>query len=271
MNGLLTPTPVRIAGISKEGVECRRFTFDPLAPVDGAGVKPGQFFMLSLPGFGEAAFTYLTRPNGGGSFSALIRRTGSLTDGLFECVEGTLLGYRGPFGEGGWPLDELRGKRVICVAGGIGLPPLATAIDSLLESECRVALIYGSRTPDSQVMESERAIWSKRMEVIETFDANAGPAQLTGTPLEHIDAVIPGLGGEPEAILTCGPEVMMHATAARFMTRGVPSDLVWLALERRMHCGVGLCGHCYIGSSYACVDGPVYRWDRLKGMATSGT
>ena len=33
-----------------------------------------------------------------------------------------------------------------------------------------------------------------------------------------------------------------------------------------MHCAVGLCGHCYIADSYACVDGPVYRYDHYRQL-----
>jgi NAD(P)H-flavin reductase len=55
----------------------------------------------------------------------------------------------------------------------------------------------------------------------------------------------------------------MLATAEACLKRGLRSDKVWLSLERRMHCANGLCGHCYLGPSYVCQDGPTYRYDRF--------
>ena len=76
-----------------------------------------------------------------------------------------------------------------------------------------------------------------------------------------MDEALDGQG--PEAVLTCGPEVMMNAVGEAMVARGVAPERIFLSLERRMHCGGGLCGHCYLGSSYVCTNGPTYRWDEL--------
>jgi anaerobic sulfite reductase subunit B len=62
-------------------------------------------------------------------------------------------------------------------------------------------------------------------------------------------------------VLTCGPEVMMMAVAKTCMDSGLQSSDIWMSVERRMRCGVGLCGHCYVANSYACKQGPAYRYD----------
>lgn len=41
---------------------------------------------------------------------------------------------------------------------------------------------------------------------------------------------------------------------------------IWLSLEQRMHCGVGLCGHCYLAQTYVCRQGPTYRYDELLSL-----
>lgn len=64
-------------------------------------------------------------------------------------------------------------------------------------------------------------------------------------------------------MLCCGPQPLMLAAAEECLQRGLSADKVWLALERRMHCADGLCGHCCLGSSYVCRDGPTYRYDRF--------
>jgi anaerobic sulfite reductase subunit B len=271
MNGLLTPQPIRIVQAYDDGTDARHFTFEPL---DGTLIQPaipGQFFNLTVPGQGEAAFTYLTLPNSEGRFSALIRRAGSLTGKLFECHEGDLLGYRGPFGDGTWPLDGLKGKRVLAIAGGCGLAPLACAIDRLQAAGSPIALIYGSRDPANQNLRHERVLWKQQIPLIETFDLPSDKSQRAGTPLDHVNDILEELGGEAEAIITCGPEVMMNAVADYFLKQGLGGDDLHLALERRMHCGVGLCGHCYLGSSYVCVDGPIYSWSELAKCSAATT
>ena len=270
MKPQMTPQPMHLVDQYDDGEDSRHYSFQLATPHLDENIKPGQFFTLTLPGHGEAAFTYLTLPDHQGRFQALIRKTGSLTNRLFSCETGTLLGYRGPFGSGVWPVKPLKGRRVLFLAGGIGLPPLATVIDQLLAADTPIGLIYGSRNRASQVLRHERERWQQQMPIIETFDQPAA-VERAGTPLDHLDTIAQEMDGEPEAVLTCGPEVMMSAVGNFFTDRGVSTESIWLALERRMHCGIGLCGHCYFGSSYVCTDGPVYRWaDFLKQQKMLG-
>ncbi len=83
---------------------------------DGARwtARPGQFFMLSIPGLGEAAFTFVSLPDEGGCFTALVRQVGKLTDALRDLPLGTFVGVRGPVGQ---PWPELADKTVLVVAG----------------------------------------------------------------------------------------------------------------------------------------------------------
>ncbi len=270
MKGLMTPQLIRITEIYDDGEASRHFTFEPVTGISHPA-SPGQFFTLAIPGHGEAAFTYLSLPDAGGQFKALIRRAGTLTSALFQRSRGDLIGFRGPFGNC-WPLDQLQGKRVLILAGGIGLPPLAAVADHLsADDKTPVGLIYGSRSPADQVLQHERSAWHKCMPILETFDHPSNGKQLIGTPLDHISQMTAKLGGAPEAILTCGPEVMMSAAGRHFAANGLPPENIWLALERRMHCGVGECGHCYLGSSYVCTDGPIYSWQQLARLQSQTT
>ncbi len=271
MNGHMTPSLLRITEVYQDGADSRHFSFEPVVAARHPA-RPGQFFTLAIPGHGEAAFTYLSLPDADGRFKALIRRVGRLTSALFRRSDGDLIGFRGPFGNG-WPLDRLRGRRVLVIAGGIGLPPLAAAVERLCAAgDTPVGLIYGCRTPAEQVLERERSAWRSGMPVLETFDRPSDREQLAGTPLEHLHRMEVALGGPPEAVLTCGPERMMQAVGHHFAAAGLPAESIWLALERRMHCGVGECGHCYLGSSMVCTEGPVYSWRelvRLQSLTTA--
>ena len=229
-----------------DGEDTRHFTFRLDAPHAGDGaVRPGQFFMLCVPGVGEAPFTYVRPPDPDGRFSALVRRMGRVTGALFACAPGALLGYRGPFGHG-WPQDLPAGGRVLAVAGGCGLAPLA----GLVEDACapgapwRLTLLYGARHAAVQVLGRERARWRTVLPLFESFD-QPPPGQRPGTPLDHLDRL--------------------------FAAGGLAAERIWLSLERRMHCADGQCGHCYLGASYVCRDGPTYRYDHnLRLLRASG-
>ncbi|MBI2379417.1 MAG: FAD/NAD(P)-binding protein [Gammaproteobacteria bacterium] len=267
MNALalsVLPRPMRLLQRYDDGEDARHFTFQ-LEDIraEDAGMMPGQFFMLVLPGCGEAPFTYVSRPDDQGRFSALIRRMGKLTEALFELQPGEVLGYRGPFGQG-WP--RFYGKqRILAVAGGCGLAPLAGFIEDVARtrSGTHLQVIYGARHVGARVLSRERARWSGALPLIETLD-QAGPGHRQGTPLAHFDTVFGQ--APPDAVLCCGPEVLMEAAARECLGRGLRADQIWLSVERRMHCGVGLCGHCYVGDSYACRDGPTYRYDRYREL-----
>jgi NAD(P)H-flavin reductase len=66
----------------------------------------------------------------------------------------------------------------------------------------------------------------------------------------------------------CGPEIMMRFTILELQRRGVADDHVYISMERNMKCGIGLCGHCQLGGSFVCKDGPVYNYDQMKHVFT---
>ncbi|EIK54511.1 oxidoreductase FAD/NAD(P)-binding:oxidoreductase FAD-binding region [Stutzerimonas stutzeri TS44] len=260
----LTPRPLRLLECYDDGEAARHFSFAMEPSADEPIAQPGQFFMLTVPGVGEAAFTYVSPPDADGRLSALIRQTGTLTAALFALAPGAVLGYRGPFGRG-WPLPE-PGERLLLVAGGCGLAPLAGLIDA---ADGELQLIYAARNRAYQVLARERVRWRGRLRLVETLDqGDDGLPQ--GDPLDALQQAL-NCGPVPTKVLCCGPEPLMLAVARRCIDQGLPARRIWLSLERRMHCGVGLCGHCYIGSSYACLDGPTYRYDEyLRLLAASG-
>lgn len=269
----LTPAVAELLDCVDDGEATRRYRFRLRDPNVLDKPEPGQFFMLSVPGAGEAPFTFITVPDHDGVFGGLVRCVGAVTSALFDCRPGTLLGVRGPFGRG-WPVAELAGQRVLIAAGGCGLAPLVCLIDQLIEQrQCRdLALVYGARQRSLQMLDDSRQRWAKQIPLFNTLDtaidAELGEA-LLGTPLELMDEMLDRLGWVPDKVLLCGPEVMMDTLACFFVERGHSPQSIWLSIERRMHCAVGLCGHCYMAQHhlahhYACQDGPTYRWDALQ-------
>lgn len=224
---------------------------------------PGQFLMVEMPGF--PAFPISVSRYGPDHVVLTVRAAGPATAHLSEAGPGTQVGLRGPLGRG-WPVDRALGREVVIVAGGIGLAPLRPLLDALAEARDRVgrvSLYYGARTPDDLLYPDEVASWSGRgIEVSLTVD-RAGPEWLgrVGVVTQLFDEA--DWQGRPVAAYVCGPERMMQVTVRALGARGIPMERTHVSLERQMQCGIGLCGHCQMGSSFVCRDGPVFSVARL--------
>jgi NAD(P)H-flavin reductase len=59
---------------------------------------------------------------------------------------------------------------------------------------------------------------------------------------------------------------MIHFTVEALRERGVPDERIFLSLERDMRCGIGLCGHCQLGPTLICRDGPVYTQAQVAAL-----
>lgn len=227
---------------------------------------PGQFTMLYAPGVGEAPLSISGDPRQKDRIVHTIRAVGAVTNALCSLASGDEIGFRGPYGIG-WPLDQVAGRDVVVVAGGIGLAPLRGAVLELFRRRSELSslsVVYGARTPDDMLFESDLHRWRSSFDadVIVTVD------QATGSYRGHVGVVttrFDQLSIEPEntIVLTCGPEIMMTVTAREFVNRGVGPDRIHLSMERHMKCGVGLCGRCQYGPVFVCTDGPVESWSVL--------
>jgi NAD(P)H-flavin reductase len=73
---------------------------------------------------------------------------------------------------------------------------------------------------------------------------------------------------DPESTIAyvCRSETMTRPAVQTLHDRGVTSDRIYVTLERNMKCGVGFCGHCQMGGSFMCKDGPVYRYDTIESI-----
>jgi NAD(P)H-flavin reductase len=241
-------------------------TFE-LASGDGDGLTfaPGQFTMLAARGAGEVPISISgdqARPD---VLVHTVRAVGPATRAICAARPGDVLSVRGPFGRP-WPVDEVQGADVVVATGGIGLAPLRPAILRLLErSECygRLTLLYGARTPDQMLYPNELDEWAQRgMDVHVTVDS-AGPEWLG-----HVGVVTrlvrrAALDPARTVAMLCGPEIMMRFTVAALSESGISHDRVHASMERNMQCGIGHCGHCQLGPTLVCRDGPVYPWSAL--------
>ncbi|MET0768989.1 MAG: FAD/NAD(P)-binding protein [Solirubrobacteraceae bacterium] len=223
--------------------------------------QPGQFTMLGAAGCGEVPISISGDPDGPARLVHTVRAVGPATAAICAAEPGRVLGVRGPFGRP-WPVDDVEGADVVVVAGGIGLAPLRPAILRLLarrERYGRIVVLYGGRTPDTILYPSELLGWDAAVTV------DAAGRDWRGR-VGVVPKLIDGAAFDPGSAvaMTCGPEVMMRFAVEALLRRGVAPDRAYVSMERNMQCGIGHCGHCQLGPTLVCRDGPVYTWEELE-------
>ncbi len=238
---------------------------------DGSGendYKPGQFVQASVLGAGEVPISLCSSPTEKDCFELCIRKTGLVTGAMDTLKKGGELGIRGPYGNG-FPMEQIKGEDLLLVAGGIGLAPLRSVIKYVFDNRDeygQVTILYGARTKEDIVFAEELRQWSKKdnIEVLTTIDRPQ--KDWSG----HVGVVTTLLGEvrHPATYkaLVCGPSVMIHFTIKELLDLGLNEEDIITTLERHMKCGVGKCGHCYIGGKYVCTDGPVFTYAQLNAM-----
>ncbi len=233
------------------------------------GHQPGQFVEVSLFGIGEAPISVSSSPTKKGSFELGVRAVGNVTRALHGLEAGATLGIRGPFGQG-FPVEEMKGKDILFVAGGIGLVPLRSLINYVLDNRRdfgRVLVLFGAKTPSEQLFLDELSKWrqSKEMEYFETVDRSDG--QWKGN-VGVITTLFPKIAVDPgkTVAVIVGPPIMYRFAILEAQVKGIPDDQIIVSLERRMKCGVGKCGHCQINDLYVCQEGPVFRYTKIKDL-----
>ena len=233
--------------------ERHRFTF-----------KPGQFVMLELPGIGEAPFSISSSPVRHGDIELCIRAVGNLTNFLARLERGTRVGISGPFGTH-FPVEKMQGQNILLIAGGLGIVPLRSPLMAVLENRSRygrVDIMYGAKNPTELLFTYQHEEW-RRFDIdlhitVDQADAKwQGNTGLITTILKERISGDDSLKDNTCAIV-CGPPVMFHFVCNMLTEAGLPARKMFVSLERRMHCGRGKCCRCNIGSTFTCLDGPVF-------------
>jgi NAD(P)H-flavin reductase len=192
---------------------------------------------------------------------------------LHELDVGSRLGVRGPFGNG-FPVTAWQGKNILLLAGGLGIAPLRSLLYFLLQHRVEfgeLTLMYGAREPSAILFKEELAKLSSRrdMHLFLTVDF------ATDEPLEGLichtgllPSLLKGVNFTTENTIAalCGPPALYRCAIDELQNFGITPDSIFLSLERRMKCGVGLCCHCAVGELFCCTDGPVFPYADIRGI-----
>lgn len=264
------PTIATVEEIKDEIDEVKTFYlgFDDPDVAANFRIRSGQFIMCTIFGAGEFAVSLPPSPEND-RFHISVRRVGKVTNALHRLRVGDKVGVRGPFGNG-FPFEEIKGKHVIYVAGGIGLIPLRSSIVHVLqhrEEFGRIILLYGSRTPSDLMYQYNIDEWLQ-IDGFETYitvdqptDGWQGETGFVNTLIEKAQVPV----GDSVAFV-CGPPVMFNSVIGELTRRGLSDDRIVSTLERHMKCGIGKCQHCAIGRTLVCTDGPVYTYRQIKTL-----
>lgn len=200
----------------------------------------GQFYMLRAWG----KYPLLSRPISvfdadGTSVSFLYKVVGQGTELFRDLRPGDEISIDRPHGNG---FPTVKGK-IALVGGGVGIAPLYLTAKKLKEY-CSESIVdfYLGFSDKPVLLDEYRA-------VSDSVTVNAG-----GFVTDDIDPV------PYDAILTCGPEIMMKVLYNKCKKAGAKAP-VYVSMENRMACGIGACLVCSCkttqGNKRACKDGPV--------------
>jgi NAD(P)H-flavin reductase/CheY-like chemotaxis protein/formate hydrogenlyase subunit 6/NADH:ubiquinone oxidoreductase subunit I len=265
---IYTPSPAEIISVRQLTEKEKVFELR-LKNGKKLGHYPGQFITISIMGVGEAPLSISSSPLRGKTFQLAVRNVGDLTSALHSLQPGANVGIRGPFGHG-FPLEALEGKDLLLIAGGIGLFPLRSLIQYVMDRRYdygKVSLLYGCRSPAERIFTDELDFWqkSKDIEFYETVDRKDDTwTGNVGVITNLIDKV--EIDAKKTMVAVVGPPVMYKFVIEKLKKKDLPDDHVFLSLERKMKCGVGKCGHCQINGVYTCQEGPVFSLTQLRSL-----
>jgi sulfhydrogenase subunit gamma (sulfur reductase) len=231
----------------------------------------GQFAEYSVFGEGEATFCISSSPTRRDHLEFSVKRVGRVTEALHQLNQGDIIGLRGPYGNH-FPLDQLKGKDLLFIGGGIGLAPLRSLIHNVLDNRSdyrEITILYGARSPQDLCFKYDLETWSRNPAVKMITTVDVGDKDWKGQ-VGLVPVVLEEIGPSPDGAvaITCGPPIMIRYTLRSLEKLGFLPSQVWTTLEMKMKCGLGKCGRCNIGPLYVCKDGPVFSYEEIRNFSS---
>lgn len=259
-------TAFRVRKNRKETADTRTLELGSPGGAEVPSWRPGQFMMLYVFGAGEVPISISGDPARREVLVHTVRAVGAVSRAICGAKPGSAIGVRGSYGSA-WPTGSYAEHDIVLVAGGIGLAPLRPVVYAIMANRARygrVSLLIGARTPNILLYPREFDRWRKHdIDVRVTVDAavpgwsgSVGPVT-TLIPRTEFDA-------SRTAAFIVGPEIMMKFVVHALVDRGIPSERLFVSMERNMKCAIGFCGHCQLGPAFICKDGPVFPYARLE-------
>jgi len=261
MINYVQPKPYKIIDIRHETEMEYTFRFDT-----DIHVEHGQFLMLSIPKIGEVPIS--VSDSGDNWLEFTIRKVGKVTDVIFNKKVGDVIFLRGPYGHG-WPMDKIKGKNLIVIAGGTGVSPVRSLINYVARNDDFVKSVYlilGFKAEESILFRDDLSRWESKFHTWYCLDNSEKEGWHKGFVTYFIKELPISELNNDYSIIVVGPPPMMKFVGIELLKCGANEKNIWMSFERKMSCGIGKCGHCRIDEYYVCVDGPVFPYLRCKDL-----
>lgn len=246
-----------------------RVRFDDEEVMKNFSFAPGQVGQLGIFGVGEATFAINSSTSEKDFLQFSVMKAGEVTRALHELNVGDKVGVRAPLGCG-FPVEAWKGKKILYIMGGIGSAALRATINYTLERRSdydEITILYGARSPEDLTYKYNIEEWEARDDInaVITVDREfPGWNKRVG----FVPAVLEELAPNPAntIAITCGPPIMIKFVLQSLQKLQFADDQIYTTLEKRMKCGIGICGRCNLGPKYVCVDGPVFSMAELREL-----
>ena len=134
-----------------------------------------------------------------------------------------------------------------------------------------ISLLYGAKTPGDLSYKYDIKEWLSSPDLNLTLTID-NPADDWNPDDKHRVGLIPNvlkeLAPKPDncVAVLCGPPIMIKFTLAALKELKFEDQNIYTTLEKRMKCGIGICGRCGLGNKLVCVDGPVFSYEELSKL-----
>ena len=273
MDNIYKPKLVEIKDIIDETPDIKTFRLQFKNPElqNNFRFKAGQFAEYSVFGEGECTFCIASSPTRPEYLECSFKLAGKTTSAMTKLNVGDTMGLRGPYGNS-FPLEQMKGKNIVFIAGGIGLAPIRCIIWNVLDLRDQfkdITIICGARTVADLVYKNEIEDWKSMsgIKTVVTVDPGGETPDWKGE-IGFVPTIVEKVSpsAKDTIAILCGPPLMIRYTFPILEKLGFKEENIITTLENRMKCGLGKCGRCNIGSVYVCKDGPVFSYKELKTL-----
>ena len=269
----LVPQVCRIIEITEETPDVKSFrlqTLDGKKPFD---CEPGQLGMFGLLTYGECMFVVSAQSDEWVQFT--VKKVGLVTEQLHALSVGDQVSLRGPYGNW-WPTEGCKGKDMLFIAGGIGLPPVRSFLLYCLEHRedyGRLDLVYSASKYDDLVFKDQLFnVWPNDPDMhvhVSLYREDPKHPEWTGDygyTAPYLETLDLGPEDGNRIAVICGGPSLSRTCRETLLNGGFSEENILTTLEMRMKCGVGKCGRCNMGGHFICLDGPIFSLAEIAQM-----
>lgn len=237
------------------------YLMDIYAPRVAKSAKPGQFVIVRVDERGERIpLTICDYSLEDETVTIVTQVVGASSRRICELEVGdSLLNFVGPLGQPSEfvyeNIDELRDKKILFIAGGVGTAPVYPQVKWVKEQGVSVDVIVGAKTSDLIILKEEMAEVATNL----YFATDDGSTGFKGLVTECFIDLIENQGKKYDVVVSIGPMIMMKFVSLTTLKYGIKTIV---SLNSLMVDGTGMCGACRVsvgGKTYfTCVDGPEF-------------